>query len=253
MARAVEQHLIGVTITFGIHGVPIYQFSSLFGTESKPENFSVGTGDQVAWRVVVIDSNQRISSPAFNLAFTNASVFGTSSLAVAGGGVSPFLQALAMSGSTKYTLTVAGINPPDDPVIQIDNTGVNLARVKAPGHKAASYQVYWDDTAGGSPTWQAAGGLPQQFPMAQALHSGDIVTFAAAAAANSFTIVFDVPPPEPLFSGESADFFTIPSTLAGPSTGPQTVLNFLAGKTFGFIFQDAAGNMSAHATFSVSG
>ena len=123
MSKTVVQHLIGVTVTIGTHGIPKYAYASLLGSPNPsniPTTLIVGPGDQVAWQVLVIDQNNNFSYPRYDLTFSSPSLFGTGSLAVPGGNFSPFLQVLSLTGNTKYTLTVSGINPPSDPTIEID-------------------------------------------------------------------------------------------------------------------------------------
>jgi hypothetical protein len=235
-SKSVQQHVIGVTVTF-TYGIPQYGYTTLLGkTADSPEEFPVGTGDQVAWYVTQVDAGPVVSHPPYELTFSNPSVFGTSSLSVPAGGFSPFLQALAFQGNTKYTLAVKGVNPPSDPTIEIDN-GSPLTG----GLAIASFEILWDGTPNGAPQWRTSGGQLQNFPMTP-LNLGDQVTFLSPSVP-AFQIKFDPIPPVNAFNGEKTSF-TIPGIKG--STQLQTEV-CLSAQTFGFVFMDLnSTNTSAH-------
>jgi hypothetical protein len=260
----VEKHLIQVIVTFNQNGAPFYTFNSIFGNDQSAENPLVETGDQVAWQVVQKAKDKTISYPPYALTFVNPSVFGTSSLSVPGGGVSPFLQVVSLNGSTKYTLTVQGVTPAMDPTIEVDN-GIGHTLVgKETGAAATTsqYEIFWDDTDDGTALqWRSVGGTFAHFPSTGiSLDPGDIVTFLLLPVGKTFQIDFDTPPFAPLFNGESSGFtirgsqqFTASDQVTYESTGPQKVVSVSQqDQTFDFNFEDESGDSSGSGTLNLS-
>jgi hypothetical protein len=240
MPKPILQHLIRVSITFPIHGIPSYAYATGFPPQlSPPDHLKVSPGNMVGWFVEVSDQNQRLSYPPYEITFSNPATFGMTSLSVPGGRSSPFIHAIStVKVPCKYTLTVEGVGAPDDPEIIIDNVEGSIifsaakARVVA---TPAAYQILWD-TSNNSTSLQwrkldAAGNgkwyrfVDKSMPV---LNANDLVTYLVSPAADPFTVVFDNQPNVTLFDLET-DIYTVASIADGTGakyswTGKLTVI-----------------------------
>jgi len=79
----------------------------------------VNTGDRMAWKVVAILPNGQRVQPPYVLDFSkNPSFFGTSTVNVTAGGVSPFLDAVPYQAAMKYAVSIPSLGYTLDPDIQ---------------------------------------------------------------------------------------------------------------------------------------
>jgi hypothetical protein len=200
---AVNRIIVIVNVNLNSSGFPTYSYFLKSG--GKADTVIVRTGDQIAWVVTVIDGHKQ-RTPAYTLTFSDPTVFGTSSLSVASGGFSSFLQVETLaisspSGTMKYSLSVSGISPISDPLIQIDDDLRPVTPAAAPDH----YQVRWQPGPPAAMTFSKNKGPFDPFPNPLTVHPGDDVTFLVTPA-NGFDVLFQVsgnhfPPFTPFTSG----------------------------------------------------
>jgi hypothetical protein len=119
--------LIQVLVALDATGYPTYTYTYVSNSIQYDAKIlgNVKTGDIVAWNVELLAFERPPSSPPYRLDFQDSSFFKTGSLEVADGGFSPYLpvRTAAKHGQTKYSVTVQGVSPNDDPQIQKDPVG----------------------------------------------------------------------------------------------------------------------------------
>jgi len=183
--RQVNQYVIFVNVTIKNH-LADYKYLLYGGGPLSNKSLGVRLGDQVAWYVRVIENSvQRLQR--YGITFANPGVFGRASLDVPDGGFSPFLQVVALPGSqTKYSLTLPGISPADDPDIQVDGDGL------LPNLAVTNYVVSWQQPSPGNPNGTmtyTVNGQTKDFPPSLPVFPGDKVTFEVTPAA-PFDVTF---------------------------------------------------------------
>jgi hypothetical protein len=183
---AVNRIVVIVNVQLNSSGVPTYTYSLASG--GKGDKIKLKTGDQIAWVVTVFDAGGA-RTPPYQLTFSNPSVLGASSLNVPDGGYSPFLQVVTPStwpsGAMKYSLSVSGVSPVSDPLIQVDDE--TLVQVAAsPDH----YQVRWQPVPAAMTVSKNSGPF-QPFSNPLVVNPGDDVIFLVDPA-DGFEVVFPV-------------------------------------------------------------
>jgi len=188
----------------------------------------VNVGDRVAWFVTVAFADGRRSLP-YTVNFTDTSFFGVSSLPVAAGGTSPFLQVLALKGSVSYSLDVTGIGCVFDPEIQ-SGSGNLVIYTPARHDRVSTFTVTWDTNT--NVMTYTKGGAPGTFPIK--VSDLDTVTFIATAGSN-FSILF-----APNFNLWASPFdpntSQFPAAAGALSLGPLTVTDNADGSGTQFFF-----------------
>jgi hypothetical protein len=123
IGRNANQVIIYVNVTFTLNG-PTYNYVP-FNDGSPSDDITVAPGDQVAW-VVRVEAGTGVSTPAYELTFSDSSIFGTKTISVPQGGLSGFFTVVSLSTGRKkkkYSLAVSGISKINDPQIQVDPNG----------------------------------------------------------------------------------------------------------------------------------
>jgi hypothetical protein len=213
---AVNRVVVVVNVKLDQFGVPTYIYRNKSG--GKADTVSLHTGDQIAWVVTVLDSNNKPSTPAYQLTFSDPSVFGTSSLSVPGGGFSSFLQVVTMaitspSGQMKYSLSVVGVSPISDPLIQIDDE-----LIRPPDQLAADhYQICWQPVLEAmTVSRDSSSFVPFVSPLI--VKPGDDVTFLVDPA-EVFNVDFPISPDHnPPFTPFTSGTNDLPGTTSDGST-----------------------------------
>ena len=206
----------------------------------------VQPGDQIAWFLTVFPTGKAQTYPPYRLDFADASFFGATSVTVPDGGFSPFLPVRTIHGMSKYTVTIQGISPSDDPVIQTDDTFVITGFGRVPRQIA----ILWN-TAQSSPS-VTVDGTQGSFPLS--VYPGDVVTFSdTSGSPQPFDIFIDyfsnsnVPSP---FDGS----IVIPSTTVQgniASTDPCKVATDAAGLIYKMHFVLLSDTTKVSTTFEL--
>jgi hypothetical protein len=121
------------------------QYVASYANSGKPikknDVIKAPPGTLIGWVVLVFPGPQ---PRPYQITFGDSSVFGVSSLDVPNGGISPWLQVLALTGQTKFTLSVPPLTPAFDPEIQVGaDTAILGAKADAP-----KFRVSWDVDSG---------------------------------------------------------------------------------------------------------
>jgi hypothetical protein len=166
--NTVTQYLIRVNVTLDSVGYPTYSYNV---SPDPAKSLSVNTGDQVAWYLQLLPRARPSSLPPYRLDFQDPSFFRTASLAVPDGGFSPYLQVRTVKGMTKYTVTVQGVSPADDPQVQTGNFPLASSDVRS-----RQIGIAWNAAPKSTPT-ATVDGQAKLFPLK--VYPGDVVTFTA--------------------------------------------------------------------------
>jgi hypothetical protein len=168
--RHPNQILIIVNVKFPL-GTPQYSYKA-FNDGSNAKSVTLAPGDQIGW-FVNVEAGFGYSTPAYQLEFPDTSTLGVDTISVPNGGNSGFFTILALKAATKYSLSVSGVNPPDDPEIIVDPNGIIFTGVAL----GPQYNVRWTP-AGNTMEVQTDAGPWQPFPPAGLpVAIGDMVRF----------------------------------------------------------------------------
>ncbi len=180
----VNQKLIFVNVINDGSGLPIYRYTEFFSGD-RADHIDVAPGDRVAWFVQVINGSN--PTPAYQLVFSDPTLFGTATVSVPGGGNSGYQTVLAFGGTTKYTLYVNGFSIPSDPEIQVNRRGTQLIIDAA----IPVFLIKWDPSAPDPVTYRRAGGSFNPMPAVLDIDAGSIVSWQLTTAeATTFAVVF---------------------------------------------------------------
>jgi len=184
-----QTFLVQILITIKPDGSqdPNPQYRSFYDpANTRAEHLRVNVGDHVGWLVqVVIGHNRR--AVAYTLDFSqNAGFFGTQSLAVPAGGLSPFLRVLSLQGKVKYSVRIPGLNAIDPDIQSGGDTTLDGMILRT----GTAYAVYWDTAHPGNPMTYTGGNGPGQLPLTVSV--GDVVTFHANVSGTPAVSNFEV-------------------------------------------------------------